>query len=214
MFYLQINGLNKIQDISFFLKNKVNFFGLEIDTNTKNAISIYTFKNLASQIKEIAKNTYIIAIINELEENKIQQIIDTNLVDIIQFRTTNDLNLISKFYLQKEIWKEIVLPKNTKEKDKSNLQLIVEYLEKYKHSCRKFVIDTKNFSTLYELQELSQLINRYSYEYIISINKNDDLDFILKMFEPEIVDITKLLDIDNDTLITENNLKIINNLIN
>lgn len=181
-------GFTNLVDTQNAVEAGVDYLGFVIDF-PKSPRSI-TMENFFKILKKIKKNnSKIVAVVVDLDEEKINKIVSSKLVDIIQFHGDEDLEVCKKFKRKIEIWKAF-----KPEKDPADFCKI---LKSYKGFIDYFLIDASSVADIekgkkkrFAQFDLFNQLQKEKYPLILAggINPSNVQEFIKKL-NPEIIDV-------------------------
>lgn len=180
-------GFTNLNDVLEALKLGVDYIGfaIEIPTNIR-SISIHNLKYIVSEAKRIYPKNFpkVVAITSNLDSFKLRQLIESEVVDVIQFHGQEDRYILSQFYSQIEVWKAFeFLPENTEN--------IIESVSNLKNFVHRFVFDKPKIADfIFTAQKDFIKAKQLGYDLVLAggLDENNVGSF-LRELRPEIIDV-------------------------
>lgn len=188
---VKFSGFTNLTDVLDALELGIDYIGfmIEIPTNIR-SISIHNLKNIVLEgKKQFPKNfPKIVAITSNLDTFKLRQLVDTQVVDIIQFNGSEQKYTLSSFYPQTEVWKAI------KNFDINND--ISQQLSNYKNFVHKFVFSiTGQDEPRHQMESDFIKIKKLGYDIILSGELEiDNIKKYIEKLDPAIIDICNAIE--------------------
>jgi phosphoribosylanthranilate isomerase len=188
-------GFTNFEDAKEAVRLGVNYLGfiLEVPTS-KRSINQHTFYQIVRELRENHPGDYQIVVVTQNQDKfKLSQIVDMGLADILQFHGQERPELLSEFYFNVETWKVFEVTSAT-DFEKLHIKM-AEYknvarrflLDLPKNS------EEKEFSNLSLYKKATNM--GYSLALAGGLNK-DSIEIYLQELEPEIIDITSSIELE------------------
>lgn len=162
MIQVKIDGLSNLQDSLLVADLGVDYLGFLVDVEKNPAsLSHYSYYQIAQEVKSKFPNTKLVVSTKNLPKPALQQLVDSNLIDILEFQGQEDVLKMSDFYFQLEVWKKIFVFPGTQSLE------VVKELETYKNYARKFVLESTDLELELDFNFLTQ-VQKYGYDLVIN----------------------------------------------
>lgn len=191
---IKICGLRNLKDTQKCIDLEVEYLGFNFFAKSPRYISVDKFVNLLSKIKfKTAFRPKIVAVLVDANQDFIQKILETDLVDILQFHGEETPEFINLFRDKIEIWKVFTFKKQV---NKNNLQKDLEKeFGKYQNIAQKYILDlpkktdfSSGIGKFEDLETFKLFQKKYSLILAGGLN-NQNIQFYLSQLNPEIVDV-------------------------
>jgi len=180
-------GFTNLIDVLEALNLGVDYLGfaIEMPTNVR-SISIHKLKNIIQEAKQILPKNFpkVVAVTSNLDSFKLNQLVDSQVVDIIQFHGQEDRYILSQFYSQIEIWKAFeIIPES---------QDLLQKMTNLKNFVHRFVIDKPKFngSQFSAIKEFMQAKN-LGFDLVLAGGLDvDNVNQFIRQLGPAIIDVS------------------------
>lgn len=188
-------GITNYEDAKNAIDLGVEYLGFIVDfPKSPRNLSIEKFIVLAVEIKDKFPETKIVAVTVDMNEENIRKLIDSRMVDVLQFHGSESPEYCKRYKDEIEIWKSF-MPVRTDIEDNRNQDK--DSIRLYKGSVDRFNIDAssakdkgkgiyREFSSFDHFRKLQ----KEGYDLILAggLNPNNIKDFIVKL-NPDFIDV-------------------------
>lgn len=181
-------GFTNLNDVLEALKLGVDYIGfaIEMPTNVR-SISIHKLKDIVIEAKKAFPTNFpkVVAITSNLDTFKLRQLVDTGVVDIIQFHGNEDRYILSQFYSQIEIWKAFEI-------HPTDINLVSK-LSNLKNFVQRFVIDKPKINEFeFDLKKDFIQAKKLGFDLVLAGGLDaDNVKKLIRELDPNIVDVSR-----------------------
>ena len=204
-------GFTNLNDVLEALKLGVDYIGfaIEIPTNIR-SISIHNLKYIVTEAKQIYPKNFpkVVAITSNLDSFKLRQLVESEVIDVIQFHGQEDRYIFSQFYSQIEVWKAFeIMPQSPTATESvasgtlstkmvgfiptQNTENIIENISNLKNFVHKFVFDKPKIADfIFTGQKDFIKAKQLGYDLVLAggLDENN-VGSLLRELRPEIIDV-------------------------
>ena len=161
-------GITNLEDARDAINLSVDYLGFVIDfSKSQRSISIEKFINIVQNIEKNKKRFKIVVVVVNMTEKKIDKLLKSGLVDVLQFHGNETLEFCAKYKKQIKVWKAF--------KPSGNLKKSLYEIKKFKGKIDKFLIDAssaddkeKNKNKNFKDFELFKILQKKKYPLILA----------------------------------------------
>lgn len=177
-------GITNLEDIENSVSLGVDYLGFNFYPKSPRYLEWSNFVSLINQVQ--VKKFQSVAVLADPDYDFVQKIIDSKLIDILQFHGLETPEFCSQFSEQIKTWK--VLTINSESTFKSLEKQILSY-----SNIDRFLLDTeKNFikSNQFEALEIYRKLSKNNYPLALAGGINpENIAFYISELHPEIIDV-------------------------
>ncbi|MCK5459838.1 phosphoribosylanthranilate isomerase [Candidatus Parcubacteria bacterium] len=184
-------GITNLEDARDAISLNIDYLGFVVDfPKSPRSVSIEKFINIVQNIKEEKKRFKIVAVVVNMPEKKIDMLLTSGLVGILQFHGDETPEFCDKYKKQIEVWKAFKLT--------GDLKKSLSEIEKFRGKIDKFLIDASSAEDKisakrkqYNFQdfELFKILQKKKYQLILAGGLNpENVQEYVKKLNPAIID--------------------------
>jgi len=189
-------GITNIEDAKNAIALGVDYLGFIIDfPKSPRSVAMDEFIKLAKQIKKLKllekKIPRIVAVTVNMPEDKLNELLNTNLIDILQFHGNETPEFCERFKRRIEVWKSFKIKKTENRKQKT------EILNNFKRELDRFLLDAasaddkaKGAVKKFNNFSLFKNFEQAGYPLVLAGGINpDNVKLYIEKLNPEIIDV-------------------------
>ncbi len=189
-------GITNLKDAKNAIALGVDYLGFIIDfPKSPRSLAMDKFIKLAKQIRKSKppekKFLKIVAVTVNMPEDKLNELLNTNLIDILQFHGNETPEFCGRFKNRAKVWRSFKINPD------DNLEKTLSNLEKFKGKIDRFLIDpasaddkAKGAAKKFNNFSLFKIFEQAGYPLVLAGGINpDNVKLYMEKLNPEIIDV-------------------------
>jgi phosphoribosylanthranilate isomerase len=190
---IKVCGITNLEDLQNCVDLKVDYLGFNFYAKSPRYITPKKFIEIINLANFSEFKPKIVAVLVNPFQTLTNQLLETNLVDILQFHGLEKPVFLEHFKSKTQIWKAFVMQNNLS--PQLQTKNIEKKIQQYQNVCQKFLLDSPkkiDFSSAIgqfeNLQTFNLLQKKYSLILAGGLNPKNIL-YYLESLKPQIVDV-------------------------
>jgi phosphoribosylanthranilate isomerase len=190
---IKVCGITNLKDLQDCIDLKVDYLGFNFFEKSPRYIDPKKFVQMMNLANFSEFKPKIVAVLVSSTRDFINQLLETNLIDILQFHGSEKPEFMLNFRSRTQIWKAFVIQNNLK--TELQTKKTEKEIQEYENVCQNFLLDlpkkidfSSGIGQFENLQTFNLLQKKYSLILAGGLNPKNIL-YYLDNLKPKIVDV-------------------------